>query len=826
MANVAALKKKAADFEAKKQYDKAIAAYREVLDAYDSGDNEDLEIALYNRVGDLLSRQGNTPDAVTLYERAVDLYTEGGFFNNAIALCNKVLRTSPGRASIYYKLGKISAAKGFKGEAKQNFLEYADRMQKSGQMDEAFRALKEFAELVPDQDDVRLMLAEQFTKAGKTAEALEQLEELYHRHEAAGRSAEMQATLDRMKAIDPSFEPRASESQSAAKSDDLIFIDLDAPPVRSTRATHRVAIPVPEPPAASPPAEPARQPAAQAEPQAEEARGESAAAIPLIEITSAALDGAGELPPEASSLLGLEPTSLGDTVASEPEPLDANEFDEINLAAIPEARSERDAGLKDLALGGDLPQIDLEPGADESLLEIADDDRSSSDVVVPLLDFGGEPELPGIEPTALVAADDGDGQGRADLPIIDVGDDEAPRSARVTGEVEAVIPDEPTAFGAVDESVVAEPAPPVRRSSAMLAVNSVLALRVKVEDSPEDWALRRQFGEALLDAGERDEGMRSLEVALAGFDKIGDIDNASSIADEIVRLDPSSVRYHNKRVEYAFRAGDKVRTAEAYIALADALLRNGQAERARTVYQRVLEISPANASAQAALESLLPTPESTPSAAPSAAPSAPGPRAKRYTGVVESVPTQVPGQKPAGGDDDLVALGDWLRAEEEPKSTRMVVEEQEPTGDEQADFADMLRKFKQGISENVEEEDHESHYDLGVAYKEMGLVDEAIAEFQKALRGTQNRARTFEALGQCFLEKKQLPVATTILTRALNEPGVGEEQLVGVLYLLGYVHEAQGKMADAKAFYERVFAVDIQFRDVTDRLNSVDKALK
>lgn len=147
MINVAALKKKAADFEQKKQLDKAIAAYREVLDAYDAGADANVDVGLYNRVGDLLARQGSTSDAVTLYERAVDLYTEGGFFNNAIALCNKILRTSPGRTTVYYKLGKISAAKGFKGDAKQNFLEYADRMQKAGQMQEAFRALKEFADL-------------------------------------------------------------------------------------------------------------------------------------------------------------------------------------------------------------------------------------------------------------------------------------------------------------------------------------------------------------------------------------------------------------------------------------------------------------------------------------------------------------------------------------------------------------------------------------------------------------------------------------------------------------------------------------------------------
>ena len=147
MVNVAALKKKAADFELKKQFDKAIATYQEILAAYDAGAEDSPDVGLYNRVGDLLVRIGNVPEAVTMYERAVDLYESGGFFNNAIALCNKILRTSPGRAVVYYKLGRISAAKGFKGEAKQNFLEYAERMRNVGDTTESFRALKEFVEL-------------------------------------------------------------------------------------------------------------------------------------------------------------------------------------------------------------------------------------------------------------------------------------------------------------------------------------------------------------------------------------------------------------------------------------------------------------------------------------------------------------------------------------------------------------------------------------------------------------------------------------------------------------------------------------------------------
>ena len=165
-------------------------------------------------------------------------------------------------------------------------------------------------------------------------------------------------------------------------------------------------------------------------------------------------------------------------------------------------------------------------------------------------------------------------------------------------------------------------------------------------------------------------------------------------------------------------------------------------------------------------------------------------------------------------------LGDLLRADDGPRSTRMVVEEKAPTGDEQADFAEMLRKFKQGVAENVDDEDFESHYDLGVAYKEMGLLDEAVASLQRALRGTAHRARTYEALGQCFIEREQYPVASAVLQRALREPDADDEQLVGVLYLLGRAAEAMNQREAALSYYQRVFAIDIEFADVAKRMDA------
>ncbi len=505
-----------------------------------------------------------------------------------------------------------------------------------------------------------------------------------------------------------------------------------------------------------------------------------------------------------------------------------------------------------------------------------------------------------------------------------------------------------------------------RRSDAVshsALARSVDALKARVDTEPSNWQLRRQLAEALLDAGEREAGLQVLETAMVGLERSQDLEGARSVADEIIRLIPNSVRHHQKRVEYAFRTSDRSRLPQAYLELADALFRSGQADKARAVYQRVLELSPDDPRAQAALSTfgddfiepldvtdpdLLEPPDLEPDPEPEALPSAPRLPALGASGAAKAprpgvrggaappivpappgrgglrmpvaravlpepldspddlpdvrpirpeprsggrsnAPAAKPEQKPVGkgesrlpgrpGDGapaqeakpgakaearpnpsgaavprppakapagpqragggptvrsdpgdrpaepagrDYVNLGDWLRDDEGPRSLRMVVEEENPTGDEAADFAGMLRKFKQGIAENVSEEDHESHYDLGVAYKEMGLIEEAIAEFQKALRG-KDRVRTYEALGQCFIEKEQFTVAATILGRALTEPSVTDDQLVGVLYLLGYASEALMRWEAAVGYYQRVFAVDIRFRDAAERLAAIER---
>ena len=169
--NIEKLKEKARKLEAKGQLDKAIRQYAKLLEELDGKPELADELVLFNKLGDLYAKLGNITSAVEEYEKAINHYAEQGYPNNAIALCNKVLRNAPGRTHIYLKLAKLMMQRGFASEAKQNLLEYAERMQKAGKLDDAFFSFFEFADLSPDSEEIRLILAEQLKKAARTDEA-------------------------------------------------------------------------------------------------------------------------------------------------------------------------------------------------------------------------------------------------------------------------------------------------------------------------------------------------------------------------------------------------------------------------------------------------------------------------------------------------------------------------------------------------------------------------------------------------------------------------------------------------------------------------------
>ena len=119
----------------------------------------------------------------------------------------------------------------------------------------------------------------------------------------------------------------------------------------------------------------------------------------------------------------------------------------------------------------------------------------------------------------------------------------------------------------------------------------------------------------------------------------------------------------------------------------------------------------------------------------------------------------------------------------------------------------------------MEESDAQSHFDLGQAFKEMGLYDEAINEFRQASQEASRRVECLIMQCACLRERGELEKAATILQALLNS-GLNEEDSCAVKYELASELEAAGKMEEANILLNEICAANPGFRDIRSRLNA------
>lgn len=178
-----------------------------------------------------------------------------------------------------------------------------------------------------------------------------------------------------------------------------------------------------------------------------------------------------------------------------------------------------------------------------------------------------------------------------------------------------------------------------------------------------------------------------------------------------------------------------------------------------------------------------------------------------------------PDEESASGGSGFIDLADLLHdAVKTQGETRYTVDAPVPTGDEEHDFMELLQQFRSQVEDHLGDEDSASRYDLGLAFKEMGLYDEAIAQFQLALRGAEDPLKIYEELGDSFIQKGSYTIALKVLQGALRLSERGGGDLIGIFYLLGRCYEELEMVDDARDSYERVLALDLEFRDAVDRL--------
>jgi tetratricopeptide (TPR) repeat protein len=125
-----------------------------------------------------------------------------------------------------------------------------------------------------------------------------------------------------------------------------------------------------------------------------------------------------------------------------------------------------------------------------------------------------------------------------------------------------------------------------------------------------------------------------------------------------------------------------------------------------------------------------------------------------------------------------------------------------------------------------ESEDYDTHYHTAVAYQEMGLTEQAIAEFQDAINctspddGTRRFFYCANMLGHCFLGNGRAKHAITWFTRALDTPKISDEEQHGIWYEIAQAHELLGEGDAAAKFFEQIYAENVDFRDVAARVKT------
>jgi pilus assembly protein FimV len=185
-------------------------------------------------------------------------------------------------------------------------------------------------------------------------------------------------------------------------------------------------------------------------------------------------------------------------------------------------------------------------------------------------------------------------------------------------------------------------------------------------------------------------------------------------------------------------------------------------------------------------------------------------------------PAVAPTNGAEGGAKDAFDLAAELASELDELDTGADMSEPTGnTGDFQVSFEETFSEFKKGLSKVVKPEDVETHYDLGIAYKEMGLIDDAIGEFNVARLGCAGKKKEVDCLSMMAMlqsMKGDMQGAIESYRSALqNETAVGDVEL-SLRYELANAHESAGNLGKALGHLMRVQEANPNYRDVAMRV--------
>jgi tetratricopeptide (TPR) repeat protein len=131
---------------------------------------------------------------------------------------------------------------------------------------------------------------------------------------------------------------------------------------------------------------------------------------------------------------------------------------------------------------------------------------------------------------------------------------------------------------------------------------------------------------------------------------------------------------------------------------------------------------------------------------------------------------------------------------------------------------ELFSAFREGVEKQVKGDDYDTHYNLGIAYKEMMLIDPAIEEFKIAMGDPERTLECCSMLSICEQARGDLDAAVEWLRQGILAPGFPPEDGIGLRYDLAEIYLQQGHTAMATEEFKTVYEADPDYRDVAARL--------
>jgi tetratricopeptide (TPR) repeat protein len=156
-------------------------------------------------------------------------------------------------------------------------------------------------------------------------------------------------------------------------------------------------------------------------------------------------------------------------------------------------------------------------------------------------------------------------------------------------------------------------------------------------------------------------------------------------------------------------------------------------------------------------------------------------------------------------------------------NVQSAVEEDRPSDGQNYSIENILSDFKKGVDKQLGSEDYDTRYNLGIAYKEMGLIDEAIAEFQIAAKDPKRFLECCSMLGLCFVEKGMHKLAVKWYQRGLDSPGYSEEEYQGLRFDLAEAYESLGETDRALEVFQEVYGISANYRNVAKKVKELQE---